>query len=286
MPPDPPAQLVVLGGSSEASALAAQLGSWNGVSVTFSLAGRTSAPRLPHCVTRVGGFGGAQGLARWLQAEGSDALVDATHPFTARMPWNAQGACESAGVPRLRLRRPGWTPETGDSWTVAADMSTASRILHDLHARRVFLSTGRQQLAPFAWLADTWFLVRSIEAPDPMPLAQAGVVLDRGPFNEDDERALMVRHDIDVLVTKNSGGPAAAAKLLAARQLGIPVVMVARPPAPQGPRASTVEDALAWCASVLSQGPTGSERDRSDLSFPRSGGRVWLVGDHAACAAS
>ena len=245
------ARLLILGGSTEASALATKLAGWDGVEVVYSLAGRTATPTFPPAKVRVGGFGGSEGLAAWLGAEGIDAVVDATHPFTAQMPDNALRACDAAGLPRLRLRRAGWVPCAADRWSVVADMDTAARVVDESDAKRVFLTIGRQQLESFSAVADTWFLVRSIEAPDPLPVQQGEVLVDRGPFDEADELALLVEHRIDLLVTKNSGGSAAAAKLAAARRLEIPVVMVARPPAPAGPRAATVDEALAWCASTL-----------------------------------
>jgi precorrin-6A/cobalt-precorrin-6A reductase len=228
------------------------------VVVTTSLAGRTASPvALPGNV-RVGGFGGPAGLASWLENERVDAVVDATHPFTAQMPWNAAEACAATGVPRLRLRRPGWAPEAGDRWTVVADMKTAAAVVAAMPARRVFLTIGRQQLGEFAGLDQVWFLVRCIEPPDPIPLHRAEVLLARGPFDLSGEEELMATRRIDGVVTKNSGGSAAAAKLAAARGLGIPVVMVARPPAPPGPCVATVDDAMGWLDSTLGRDQAGS----------------------------
>ncbi len=251
-------RVLVLGGSSEASALATRLCADGGVTVTTSLAGRTAAPSALPGQVRIGGFGGPAGLARWLEEERVDAVVDATHPFTAQMPWNAAEACTAQGVPRLRLRRPGWAPEAGDRWSVVADMKTAAAVIATMPARRVFLTIGRQQLAEFAGLEQVWFLVRSIERPDPLPLHRAEVLLSRGPFALAGEEELMTSRHIDAVVTKNSGGSAAAAKLTAARRLGIPLVMVARPPAPPGPCVTTVDDALWWLASTLGQIGTGT----------------------------
>ena len=198
----------------------------------------------------MGGFGGPEGLAQWMTDEHIAAVIDATHPFTAHMPHHVLQASRATGVPHLRVLRPEWTAEPGDRWTVVPDLDAAARHVA-LGPRRVLLTTGRQELTPFARSeAATWFLVRSIEMPDPMPLARAQVVLSRGPFRLDDELALMKTHRIDTLVTKNSGGSAAAAKLAAARQLGVDVVMIARPPA-EGQSVATTEEAMAWCRELF-----------------------------------
>lgn len=198
---------------------------------------------------RVGGFGGAEGLARYLGSEQVDVLLDATHPFAAQMPHHAAEACRMSGVPRLRVCRPPWTTGEGDCWFEVDHLDAAAALLGELGARRVFLTTGRQELSPFAQVRDAWFLVRAIESPETMPLVNVSVVLARGPFDEGSELALMTENKIDTLVTKNSGGAAAAAKLHAARRLNVPVVMVTRPRGPDGPWVSTVEAALAWLAA-------------------------------------
>jgi precorrin-6A/cobalt-precorrin-6A reductase len=244
-------RVLVLGGSTEASALVARLGGRAELSVITSFAGRLATPSVPAGGLRIGGFGGVEGLKLFLRDEHIAAVVDATHPFTSQMPFNAERACADQGVPRLRLRRPAWAAGAGDRWEEVADLEAASRKICELGARRVFLTTGRQELRPFARLTDIWFLLRSIQAPDPMPLAHAEVVLDRGPFEESSELALMTNHRVEALVTKNSGGSAAAAKLRAARRLGLVVIMVARPPNPAGLCVSTVDEATQWCESVL-----------------------------------
>ena len=249
-----PRRILILGGSTEASALARHLAVRDDCDLTVSYAGRTrDRVRTPGNV-RVGGFGGAEGLVRYLESEQVDVLLDATHPFAARMPHHAAEACQMSGVPRLRVCRPPWTATEGDRWIEVDDLDAAASRLVELKARRVFLTTGRQELAPFAGVRDTWFLVRAIESPAAMPLANVSVVLARGPFDEASELALMAEHQIDVLVTKNSGGAAAAAKLDAARQLRVPVVIVTRPRGPDGPVASTVEGALAWLAELAPSG--------------------------------
>jgi precorrin-6A/cobalt-precorrin-6A reductase len=252
---EPPHQggprVLLLAGSSEASELAARLTACPGLTVTSSFAGRVKALSIPPGDVRVGGFGGPEGLARWIAENHIAAVIDATHPFTAHMPHHVVLACRSVNVPHLRVRRPEWEPEPGDSWAVVPDLKAAAAALRVGRARRVFLTTGRQELAPFARVhPETWFLVRSIEMPDPMPLSQAEVVLSRGPFSLAAERALMRNHGIDTLVTKNSGGSAAAAKLQAARDLGVDVVMIARP-ATEGISVGTTDEAMGWCQDVL-----------------------------------
>jgi precorrin-6A/cobalt-precorrin-6A reductase len=243
-------RILILGGSTEASALARHLAPLPGCEVVVSYAGRTRERVETPGEVRVGGFGGVDGLGRYLRDTGVDVLLDATHPFAAQMPFHAAAAGDATGVARLRVCRPAWTPVPGDRWRPVRDLDGAAAALGDLGARRVFLTTGRQELGPFAALTGVWFLVRAIEPPDPMPLPDARVVLARGPFAEADEVALLTDHRIDAVVSKNSGGTAAVAKLTAARRLGLPVVMVDRPPAPAGPVAATVDDALAWLAGV------------------------------------
>jgi precorrin-6A/cobalt-precorrin-6A reductase len=246
-----PLRVLLLGGSTEASALARQLASTDGYDVTVSYAGRTRERVETPGRVRVGGFGGIDGLVRHLLDEQVDVLVDATHPFAAVMPHHVARACGLAGIPGLRVRRPPWEAVVGDTWHDVSDLEAAADAIEALGARRVFLTTGRQELAPFARARGVWFLVRAIEPPHPMPLAQATVILARGPFLVESERALMIEHRIDIVVSKNSGGTAAAAKLAAARELGLPVVMVARPDPPALPYVATVTEALDWLTRTV-----------------------------------
>ncbi|MET9124558.1 cobalt-precorrin-6A reductase [Streptomyces sp. NPDC004528] len=225
--------VLVLGGTTEARRLAAGLAGRPGVRVTTSLAGRVSRPGALEGDVRVGGFGGVDGLARWLREQRVDAVVDATHPFAARITENAVRAAAAAGVPAVVLRRPGWRPGPDDRWHHADSLAEAAALLPPL-GRRVFLTTGRLGLAAFADLAELHFLVRSVEAPEPPLPPDTEVLLARGPFTVDEERTLLRAHRVDVLVTKDSGGEATAAKLTAARALGLPVVVVRRPPLPDG----------------------------------------------------
>ncbi|MCF1592231.1 cobalt-precorrin-6A reductase [Streptomyces muensis] len=243
--------VLILGGTTEARRLAELLAAEPvpGLRVTNSLAGRVSAPRLPPGEVRVGGFGGADGLAAWLREHEVDALIDATHPFAGRISFNAARAAATAHVPLLALRRPGWVPVAGDDWREVESLEEAARSLPGI-GRRVFLTTGRMGLAAFADLTDLWFLVRSVDAPEPPHPPRMEVLLDRGPFTLDGERELLRRHRIDVVVTKDSGGAATAPKLRAAREAGVPVVVVRRPPVPDGVRVvAESEQALRWLAT-------------------------------------
>ncbi|KAA0922381.1 cobalt-precorrin-6A reductase [Streptomyces apricus] len=225
--------VLILGGTTEARQLAGLLHGVPGLRLTSSLAGRVAGPRLPPGEVRTGGFGGAAAMAGWLRAHAVDVLVDATHPFAGAISFHAAEAAAAARVPLLALRRPGWEPVEGDVWHEAGSLAQAAELLPGL-GRRVFLTTGRTGLAAFAGLDDLWFLVRSVEAPEPPGPARMDVLLDRGPFDLDGERGLLRRHRIDVVVTKDSGGVATAPKLTAAREAGLPVVVVRRPPVPEG----------------------------------------------------
>ncbi|MCX4766477.1 cobalt-precorrin-6A reductase [Streptomyces sp. NBC_01275] len=255
----PPGRLhvLVLGGTTEARELAATLAARPGVRVTSSLAGRVSRPGALEGDVRIGGFGGARGLADWLRAERADAVVDATHPFAVGITANAASAAAATGLPLAVLRRPGWRPGPGDRWHEVASLDEAAALLPGV-GRRVLLTTGRLGLAAFAHLDALHFVVRSVEPPAPPMPTDVELLLARGPFTVADELALLREHRIDVLVTKDSGASATAAKLTAARELGLPVVVVRRPPLPED--VTTVADVagvLGWLGRV---GPFGAGR--------------------------
>jgi precorrin-6A/cobalt-precorrin-6A reductase len=243
-------RVLVLGGTSEGRALAAACADLPGVRTVSSLAGRTNAPLLPHGPVRVGGFGGVDGLASYLRSERIGAVVDATHPFAATMTANAFAATEATGTPLIVLRRPGWTEQPGDDWHRVPSMAAAAALVPKL-GERVFLTTGRQTIGAFAGVDECWFLSRSVEPPAAPVPARLEVVLDRGPFTVESERALLAEHRIDVLVTKDSGG--VAPKLVAAREQGIPVLLIDRPPTPAGEAVATVEAAVAWLVARLAE---------------------------------
>jgi precorrin-6A/cobalt-precorrin-6A reductase len=250
----PPATVLILGGTGEARQLARLLDGQPGVRVISSLAGRVADPALPAGEVRVGGFGGIAGLTAWLRDGQVRAVVDATHPFAETISANAVAACAAAGTPLLSLIRDPWTAGPGDRWHEADSLPAAAALLPAL-GRRVFLTTGRQGLAAFAGLDQLWFLIRCVDPPaGPVPAASQ-VILARGPYDAAAERDLMREHRIDVLVTKNSGGPLTAGKLTAARELGIGVVMVRRPPPPAAQACATAADAAGWVARQLAHGP-------------------------------
>lgn len=240
------ARLLILGGTTEARRLAERLKDRKDLSITLSLAGRTKDPAPLPVPTRVGGFGGADGLADYLKAEGVDMLIDATHPYAAIISANAAQAARAAGVPLLALRRAPWTPQEGDRWTMVPDMEAAVAALGDT-PRRVFLALGRKELAPFEAAPQHAYVIRSVDPVEP-PLAvpDATYILARGPFTQADDDALLAAHRIDALVCKNSGGKATSGKLAAARERGLPVFMVERPAVPQVRTVKTVEQAVGW----------------------------------------
>jgi precorrin-6A/cobalt-precorrin-6A reductase len=241
-------RILVLGGTGEARAVAAALVA-DGVDVVSSLAGRVRQPRLPDGAVRIGGFGGADGLAAFLRTQRIGAVLDATHPFATTITANAARAAGVVGLPRLVLHRPGW--DIDPAWQVVADMSAAARAVRSWDGQAVFLTTGRRDLALFAEDDTHRFLVRTVDPPDgPLPphLTQ---LLDRGPYTRDGELALLREHGIGLLVSKNSGGEMTAAKLQAAREAGVRVLMVQRPPVPEGSQVvSSVEEALDWIAQL------------------------------------
>jgi precorrin-6A/cobalt-precorrin-6A reductase len=239
-----PVRILILGGTGEARMLAAELVA-AGVDVLSSLAGRVREPRLPDGPVRVGGFGGAEGLAAFLRAEGITGVVDATHPFAGTITAHAVQAAAQAGVPLLVLRRPEWEPAPG--WQLVADIRAAAAAVRAWPGESVFLTTGRRDLEVFAADHRHRFLVRAVDPPDgPVP-PRMTLVLDRGPYTVEGESALMRDHGVGLLVTKNSGGPMTAAKLQAARDLAVQVLMVQRPPLPPWCLAvTTVAAAVQW----------------------------------------
>ncbi|QLE49829.1 cobalt-precorrin-6A reductase [Nostoc sp. C057] len=244
-------RVLILGGTGDAAELAARVATIQGVDAITSLAGRTREPSVPLGDLRVGGFGGVAGLASYLRAMQIDLLIDATHPFASQISFNAANAANEVGVPRLMLIRPPWEKGSGDRWMEVDSVEAAAASLAN-QAHRVFLTVGRQELAAFAHLEEIWFLMRMIDPPVDDALVPPGMVLcDRGPFTLNNERQILIDHKIDTIVSKNSGGDATKPKIIAARELGVKVVMVNRPAIPPGEQVSNVEGALVWLLDKL-----------------------------------
>jgi precorrin-6A/cobalt-precorrin-6A reductase len=243
-------RILILGGTREARELGERLAGRSDLSVTVSLAGRTSRPAAHAVPVRIGGFGGAAGLAAYLRAEPIDVLIDATHPYAATISAHAVEAVAVTGVAFLAVRRPPWQPVMGDRWLKVADSTAAVAALGSA-PRRILLALGRQDIAPFAHAPQHHYVVRSVE-PVVLPVAQATYWRARGPFSEAEERALLRGHRINIVVTKNSGGEATYGKIAAARSLGLEVIVIARPALPAAPAVETVADAMAWLHHALS----------------------------------
>ena len=244
-------RVLILGGTGDAAQLAAQAVALPGVEVITSLAGRVRQPMAPAGRMRLGGFGGAAGLVDYVREQHIDLLIDATHPFATHMSHHAATAAQACGLLHLMLVRPPWEPVSGDRWLAVESIAAAVTVLPGV-ARRVFLTIGRQELAAFAPLQDLWFLMRMIDPPGPdTPVPPGMVVLERGPFTLEDERQLLQTYAIEAIVSKNSGGDATYAKMIAARELGLPVVMIQRPPMPAGEQVADVEHAIAWLKQHL-----------------------------------
>ncbi len=231
--------------------MAGRLAARAGLEITLSLAGRTAMPAAQPVPVRVGGFGGAEGLANYLVSERIDALIDATHPYANVITANAVAAARRSGVPSIALLRRPWIAISGDRWIEVSDVAEAVRAIGQT-PRRVFVALGRNELEPFRDAPQHYYLIRSVDPVDPpLPLPHVGYVTGRGPFGEADDRALMTGHRIDVVVAKNSGGTATYGKVAAARVLGIDVIMLRRPAAPACAAVETIEDAVAWLDHAL-----------------------------------
>lgn len=240
---EPPAPVLILGGTGEARALAAALVA-DGIACVSSLAGRVSDPALPAGEVRIGGFGGSDGLAAWLADHRCTTVVDATHPFAQQISRNAADAARATGAQMISLRRPPWRPGPDDHWTTVSDIGAAAAHV-GTRARRVFVTTGRQDVGAFAGIDDSWFLIRVVDPPTGSLPRRHRVLRSRGPYRLADEREILRDNHIDTLVTKNSGGDLTSAKLRAAAELGVEVVMVQRPAPPDhGQVVTSVDDAL------------------------------------------
>ncbi|CAN7543452.1 cobalt-precorrin-6A reductase [Neorhizobium sp. LjRoot104] len=238
--------ILILGGTAEARALAGKFAGDPRFTVELSLAGRTRAPAEQPVPVRVGGFGGAEGLAAYLRQKGVSILIDATHPYAAQISRNAAEAAEISGVPLVALRRHAWLGEPGDRWIEVDSVGDAVNALGEV-PRKAFLTLGRQELLPFEAAPRHHYLVRSVDPVEPpLSVPDAVYLTARGPFGQADEAQLLQDHGIEVIVAKNSGGPASYGKIAAARDLGIEVILVRRPDLPEVPSVETVEEMLAW----------------------------------------
>ncbi|GEP01463.1 cobalt-precorrin-6A reductase [Methylobacterium haplocladii] len=243
--------VLILGGTTEASALARALATAPRLALTLSLAGRTLNPTLPRVPTRLGGFGGAEGLAAWIAGHRIARVVDATHPFAARISRNAATACAQTGVMLLAIRRPPWDRMEGDRWIEVDDMAAAAAAVGSA-PRRVFLTIGRQELGAFAAAPQHDYVARTIEPiGDALSVPRLTEITARGPFTLADEIAFLREAGIEVLVTKNSGGTATSAKIAAARELGLSVIILRQPNMPDVPSVPAVEGAIAWLSGCV-----------------------------------
>lgn len=251
--PTPIPRVLLLGGTTEASLMARALAEAR-VDAIFSYAGRTQTPSAQPLPLRTGGFGGVAGLAAYLRTHAITHLIDATHPFAARMSRNAIAACAETGVKLLALERPAWAPGPADDWRFVASPEDARAALPEVPAR-IFLAIGKQSLAIFATRPEHFYLLRLVDAPAaPLPLPNAAFVLARGPFTLENDLALLREHRITLVVAKNAGGEGARAKLDAARALRLPVLMISRPALPLRDVAQTPEAALRWLAHPADRG--------------------------------
>jgi precorrin-6A/cobalt-precorrin-6A reductase len=239
-------RVLILGGTTESRELAARLAaSRRKLDIVLSLAGRTSEPLQYPVPLRIGGFGGPSGLADYISERRIELLIDATHPFAAQMSRNAALAAAATRVPFFALCRPAWRQADGDRWTEAASVAHGVASLGNT-SRRVFVTLGRQELAPLVGATHHSYVVRSVDPVDPpIEVPQAHYILDRGPFGLAAERKLLTDHRIDAVLAKNSGGDATYAKIEAARELGIEVVLVRRPPRDRVETVETVTEAVA-----------------------------------------
>lgn len=240
-----PTHLLILGGTLEATALAQRLSELP-VRTTISLAGRVLTPKAQAVPTRVGGFGGISGLIDYLEAQKVTHVIDATHPFAAQMSQHAVAACKEISIPLVGLSRAPWHPQTGDQWTEVRDIPAAVAAL-EVPACTVFLAIGRMHLESFLPQSHHAYVIRLVDPPaEAPPFPRLTTIIDRGPFTVEDDLALIKQHGIDLIVSKNSGGTGAVAKISAARALGMPVIMINRPDTPGRPTVDTVDAACAW----------------------------------------
>ncbi len=250
-----------MGGTSEARELARRIAGDGRISAVLSLAGRTAAPRTQAVPCRIGGFGGVDGLVRWLQRERVDAIIDATHPFAAQISKNAVEAARLCALPVGSLVRAPWQRQSGDRWSNVGDVAASVDAIGSAR-KTIFLTVGRLELSCFEKVPQHRYVARTIDPPGDIPLPpDISFVFARGPFDVESERQLMLEKSIDVVVTKNSGGAMTYPKIEAARALGLRVIMVDRPEKPQGATLRDVDAAVTWINTLMDHHATSrSER--------------------------
>lgn len=241
--------LLILGGTAEALQLSAELANFSAIKTISSLAGRTQFPLLPTGEYRIGGFGGIKGLQEYLLKKHIHAVIDATHPFAQQMQKNIQQSTSLLQIPYLRFSRDFWVSDPQDHWVISKNFLEAVSILEKLSSKRVFLTIGSQNLFHFCQFSNIFFLIRLINPPpQEVPLKNYRLIYDRGPFTKESEKNLLVSHQIDLIVSKNSGGVHTYAKVIAARELHIPILMISPPPtlSPTPPVVTQLEEAINW----------------------------------------
>ncbi len=245
------AKFLILGGTAEGLRVTKVVSELSGIDTIYSLSGATKSPKLPNCRTRVGGFGGVEGLLQYLGKEKFDGLVDVTHPYASQMANHAALACEESNIPRIKFVRPAWIKVSGDDWRGAQNLEEAAESIPEI-AQRIFLATGHKDLPVFKSLSERWFLVRLVDAPKAeISLDKYQLILGRGPFNLETEIKLFKTHKIDAVVSKNSGG-STYAKIEAARNLGLPVIMIDRPKPPKGLVVGSLGGIKNWVKKITS----------------------------------
>ena len=247
-------RVLILGGTGEASQLATRLSERSDLIVISSLAGRLEKPALPTGLIRSGGFGGVPGLIEYLLKQSVDVVIDATHPYAAKISNNAELACRQTEIPLIAFERPAWRPQQEDDWVQVPDMASAA-LLVDQQKNRVFLSVGRQELNRFSKCRNAWFLIRTIDTPTVPPPQSSKLILSRGPFRLHDERLLLHQEAITHIVSKNSGGEATYAKMEAARELRIKVVLVDRPVIPRTTVCTRLDEVYLLLEELLAGQP-------------------------------
>jgi precorrin-6A/cobalt-precorrin-6A reductase len=252
-------RILILGGTTEASALARLLADDDRFEATLSLAGRTQSPKLQPLPTRIGGFGGIAGLETWLQQNDIDAVIDATHPYAAQISAHAVATCNTLSIPLATIVRAPWTRENDDNWIEVEGWEAAALALGNTPVR-VFLSIGRQELEAFTIAPQHHYIARTIDPPDVTLPPDIRFVHDRGPFDVAKEEAFFTQERIEIIVSKNSGGTATYPKLVASRRLQLPVVMIGRPHKPAGVALAGPDAAMRWLEAQLAHRASSSRR--------------------------